>query len=96
MQGVTTAIVAFIFAGVIWPHLIKHKVQFFGGLIAVIVIILMDSLAHIFGGEKPIYAVIGLLQIAAIVLLVLSAGMSARDLGGEVLNTIDVVRRGGE
>jgi hypothetical protein len=97
MQGVTTAIVAFIFAGVIWPHLIRHRVQFFGGLVAVIVIILMDTLAHIFtSAQSPLYAVIGLLQIAALVLLVMSTGMSARALGGEMLNTIDVVRRGGE
>ena len=97
MHGVTTAIVAFIFAGVIWPHLIKHKVQFYAALITVVFIILFDSLAHIFPSTaRAFYGVNGLLQIGAIVLLVLSAGMSARDLGGEVLHTIDVVRRGGE
>jgi hypothetical protein len=96
MQGVTTAIVAFIFAGVIWPHLVKHKVQFYAVLLAVVLIILLDGIGYAFGAQKPIYAVIALLQIAALVLAVLSTGMSAKDLGGEVFHTIDVVRRGGE
>jgi hypothetical protein len=96
MHGVTTAIVAFIFAGVVWPHLIKNKVQFYAALIAVVFIIILDGIGMAFGAAKPIYAVNALLQIAAIVLLVVSAGMSARDLGGEVMHTIDVVRRGGE
>ena len=96
MHGVTTAIVAFIFAGVIWPHLIKHKVQFYAALITVVFVIILDGIGQGFGGKQAIYATNALLQVAAIVLLVMSAGMSARDLGGEVLHTIDVVRRGGE
>ena len=97
MHGVTTAIVAFIFAGVLWPHIIKHKVQFYAALICVVFIILFDGVAPMF--EKPpkaLYGVNSLLQVAALVLLVVSSGMSAKDLGGEVFNTIDVVRRGGE
>jgi hypothetical protein len=100
MDGVTTAIVGFIFAGVIWPHLIKNKVQYYAALITVVFIILLDGIGHGFatpeGGQRVIYAIVALLQVSAIVLLVLSAGMSVRDLGGEVLHTIDVVRRGGE
>ena len=101
MQGVTTAIVLFIFAGVIWPQVIKHRPQFFAGLLVVCLIVLLDSISHIFfeegkGGARPMYALIGLLQIVAIVVCVLSTGMSMKDLGGEVFNTIEVVRRGGE
>lgn len=106
MQGVTTAIVAFIFAGLIWPHLVKNKVQFYAAVLMVALIILFDSMAHIFGNlgspgggnglAKVAYAIIGLLQIAAIAMLILATGMSAKELGGEVFNTIDVVRRGGE
>ena len=101
MQGVTTAIVAFLFAGVIWPHLIKNKVQFYAGLIIVVFILLLDGIGYAFaspeGGRKAIYAIVALLQIAGLITLVLSAGgMSAKELSGEVFNTIDVVRRGGE
>jgi hypothetical protein len=101
MQGVTTAIVAFIFAGVLWPHVIKNRPQFYAGLIVVCLIILMDGIAHIFfeegkGGWRPMYAVIGLLQVVGIVTCVLSTGMSMKALSGEVFNTIEVVRRGGE
>ena len=99
MHGVTTAIVLFLFAGVIWPHAIKNRVQFYAALIVVIFIIALDGIAHGFageGGKKAIYAITALLQLAGIVLCVLSAGMSIRDLGGEVAHTIDVVRRGGE
>jgi hypothetical protein len=100
MHGVTTAIVAFLFAGVIWPHLVKHKVQFYSVLIIVVFIILLDGIGHGFaspeGGQRAIYAIVALLQVAGLVLGILSTGMSARDLGGEVFHTIDVVRRGGE
>ena len=106
MEGVTTAIVAFIFAGVIWPHLVKNKVQFYAAVLMVALIILFDSMAHIFGNlgspggsnglAKVAYAFIGLIQIGALAMLILATGMSAKELGGEVFNTIDVVRRGGE
>jgi hypothetical protein len=100
MHGVTTAIVGFIFAGVLWPHIIKYKVQFYAALIAVVFIILLDGIGQGFadekGGQRVIYSINALLQISALILLVLSTGMSAKDLGGEVFNTIDVVRRGGE
>jgi hypothetical protein len=97
MQGVTTAIVVFIFAGVIWPHMIKHRVQFYAALLVVCLIIVFDSIARIWpNGAVPLTAVNGLLQVVGIVMCVLSTGMSIKDLSGEVFNTIEVVRRGGE
>ena len=97
MQGVTTAIVAFIFAGVLWPHVIKHRVQFYAALLVVCLIIIFDSIARIWSnGAIPLTAVNGLLQVVGIVMCVLSTGMSIKDLSGEVFNTIEVVRRGGE
>jgi hypothetical protein len=97
MQGVTTAIVAFIFAGVIWPHVIKHRVQFYAALIVVCLIILFDSIGRMWPSTNTaLTAVNGLLQVVGIVMCVLSTGMSMKDLSGEVFNTIEVVRRGGE
>jgi hypothetical protein len=97
MQGVTTAIVAFIFAGVLWPHVIKHRAQFYAALIVVCLIVLLDSVARMWPSTNTaLTAVNGLLQIVGIVMCVLSTGMSMKDLSGEVFNTIEVVRRGGE
>jgi hypothetical protein len=97
MHGVTTAIVAFIFAGVIWPHVVKHRVQFYAALLTVCFIILFDSIGRMWPSTNvPLTAVNGLLQVVGIVMCVLSTGMSAKDLSGEVFNTIEVVRRGGE
>jgi hypothetical protein len=97
MQGVTTAIVAFIFAGVLWPHVIKHRAQFYAALIVVCLIVLLDSVARMWPSTNTaLTAVNGLLQIVGIVMCVLSTGMSMKHLSGEVLNTIEVVRRGGE
>jgi hypothetical protein len=98
MHGVTTALVAFLLAGVIWPHIVKHKVQFYAALITILFIILLDSAAYTFFKDPPrvIYGINGLLQVAALVLCILSSGLSFRELGGEVFHTIDVVRRGGE
>ena len=98
MHGVTTALVAFLLAGVIWPHIVKHKVQFYAALITILFIILLDGVAYTFFAEPPraVYGINALLQVAALVLCILSSGLSFRELGGEVYHTIDVVRRGGE
>ena len=51
MQGVTTAIVAFIFVCVIWPHLVRNRPQFYAALAAVLVVLLLDSLAAMIGSD---------------------------------------------
>lgn len=113
MQGVTTAIVAFIFACIIWPHLIKHRSQFYGAVALLLAIILFDCIAHMSGGpdatatdlhpvglsalQRFCYVVVALLQIAAIVVLIMSTGgQTLSEIAGEMHKTIDVVRRGGE
>jgi hypothetical protein len=105
MQGVTTAIIAFIFLCIAFPHFVKHKAQFYAALVAVLAIILLDAIAFRamvdkegptpFGGFA--YLLIGLLQIIAITLLILSAGgLTARELAGEVVRAYEVIRRGEE
>jgi hypothetical protein len=98
MEGVTTAIVAFIFACVIFPHLVKNKTQFYGAFSCVIVVILLHSLNTMIGRvgfQVFAGAVTGLLQAAAIVLLFLSAGgLTLRELGGELSRAYEVIRRG--
>jgi hypothetical protein len=103
MQGVTTAIVAFIFVCMAMPRLVKNRAQFYAAFVAIILIILLDTLAHMFGGGEPgamthfAYVGTGFLQIAAIVLMMLAiGGLSASELAGELSGAYEVMRRGGE
>src|SRR5437764_13731182 len=95
MQGVTTAITAFIFVCIIYPHLVKHKTQYYGALAFLIVIIVVD----VFRGAETFFPqlLIAMLQVGAILLLILAAGgLSAKQLAGEMLNAYEVIRRGEE
>jgi hypothetical protein len=98
MEGVTTAIVAFIFACVIFPHLVKNKTQFYGAFAAVLFIILLHSLNTMIGSvgfQVFAGAMTGLLQVCAIVLLFLAAGgITLRELGAEMGRAYEVMRRG--
>src|SRR5688572_4551996 len=102
MEGVTTAIVAFIFVCVVYPNIVKHKTQFYAAFIALLVIILLHSLNIMFGRESAGFqvfagAVTGLLQLGAILLLFMSCGgVSLRDIAGEMANVVEVIRRGEE
>jgi len=100
MEGITTAIVAFVFVCVVWPHLVKNKTQFYAAFVAVLVIILLNSLNVMI--QSPGFTVFagattGLLQLAAIVLLFSGAGgISVRQLTGEMARAYEVMRRGEE
>src|SRR4051812_44629548 len=100
MEGVTTAIVAFILACLIFPKVIKNKPQYYGAVACVLLIILFGALAAmipVLGFVRFAAVMIGLLQAGALLLLILSAGgLSMRDFAGELAETIEVVRRGGE
>ncbi len=98
MEGVTTAIVAFIFVCVIYPHLVKNKTQFYAAFAAVLTIILLHSLSAMIGTAGfQVFAgfLTGLLQLGAVLLLFTSCGgVSLRELGGEMANAFEVIRRG--
>src|SRR5204863_6935226 len=99
MDGVTTAIVAFILACLIFPHVIKNKPQYYGAVACVLLIILFGALGVMIGGGFTRFALVmmALLQIGAIFLLILSAGgLTVKDLAGELAGTFEVIRRGGE
>ena len=100
MEGVTTAIVAFILACVIFPRVIKNKPQYYGALCCVLLIILLGALKMMVGATAFtvfVSVMTALLQIGAIVLLILSAGgLSMRDLAGDMAGAFEVVRRGGD
>src|SRR5437867_1784625 len=100
MQGVTTAIVAFLFVCLIYPRIVKHRAQYYWAMAAVVLVILLDALAHMVAGKassdvtQPVsqggfavvcYVFIAFLQVIAIVLIVLSVGgLSMRELAGEM------------
>lgn len=112
MQGVTTAIVAFIFVCMAMPRLVKNRAQFYAAFVAAVLIIALDLLAHLFAsvtvsasgvveasGGIVKFAYIGsaFLQIVAFVLLMLAVGgLSAGELAGELAGAYEVIRRGGE
>jgi hypothetical protein len=98
LEGVTTAIVAFIFACVVWPHLVKNKTQFYGAFACVLFIIFLHSLNMMIGAvgfQVFAGALTGILQVCAIVLLFLAAGgITLRELGAEMGRAYEVIRRG--
>ena len=98
MQGVTTAIVVFIFVCIGYPQLVKNRSQFNTTLGLVLLIVLIDGIGRVFTSLTQFsYFIDALLQIGAILLLVMSTGgKSLSELSGEMVKTIDVIRRGGE
>ncbi|HWE03433.1 MAG TPA: hypothetical protein VG326_13595 [Tepidisphaeraceae bacterium] len=100
MEGITTVIVAFIFACIAFPHLVKSRVQFNAALGLALLIILINSVGAAVASPGLLgftHFVNGLLQVTAILLLVMSTGgRSLSDLKGDMTETIEMVRRGGE
>lgn len=100
MQGVTTALVAFIFFCVIFPERVKNRPQFYAALGLICAIILLDALAAIIsstGFRMFAYFAIAGLQIGTTLILFMAAGgLSWNELKGEFGNAYEVIRRGGE
>ena len=99
MNGVTTAIVLFIFAALAIPSLVKHRSQFYAALIVTLIVIFLDATAHVAAKSEAygafVYFMCGIGQIVAVLLLVLAAGgLSTRDLAGQMGHAIEVIRRG--
>src|ERR1700722_14440205 len=98
MEGVTTAIVAFLFVCIVFPTIVKNKPQYYAAFAAILLVILFSGLEAVINtGAFHEFAtfMICTLQIAAMILLILSAGgLSWRQLAGEVTDAIEVIRRG--
>jgi hypothetical protein len=98
LEGVTTAIVFFIFACVLYPTLVKNKTQFYAAFAAVLLVILLHSLNTMIGTpgfQVFAGATTGILQVAAILLLFSAAGgLSVKELAGEMARAYEVMRRG--
>ena len=97
MQGVTTAIVGFIFACLIWPGMVKNKPQYYSALGMVLVVILFDAIGQMSQGtlNHIIYILAAILQMLAMVVLVMCVGgLTPRQFAREVAQTIEAIRHG--
>lgn len=100
MEGVTTAIVLFVFVCILFPRLIDNRAQYYVAFVVTLLIILLNALMRLIDDPNSgsmTAAVIGLavLQVVAIVLLFLSAGgLTVRGLTKEMASAFEVIRRG--
>src|SRR5207237_6043167 len=99
MEGVTTALVAFIFFCVIFPERVRNRAQFYAAFGLICLIVLFDALAHVIsspGFFRFAYFAVGGLQIGAILLMFMAAGgLSWQELKAGMGNGYEVIRRGG-
>lgn len=101
MEGVTTAILLFIFACVLVPSVVKNRPQFYAAFISLLLILLLGALRlmlyNVSGFQVASGVIIGLLQLVAIVMLFLSAGgLTFREFTGDMGRAFEVIRRGEE
>jgi hypothetical protein len=100
MHGVTTALIAFIFVCLIFPHLVKNRTQFYVGLMLTLTVMLFDGLGQMFPGggfAKFCNGMAIVFQMVSVFILFLCAGgLTWSELGGEMKNAIEVIRRGEE
>ena len=101
MEGVTTALVLFCFVCVIVPTLIKNRHQFYAGFGSVCVIILLQTLRLMMYNSPGFQVVsgvlIGLAQLAGVILFFLAAGgLTLKQFGSDIGKTIEIIRRGEE
>jgi len=100
LEGVTVAIVAFLLVCLALPHLIKNKTHWYVAFFSVLCIILLQTATMMFAqtGVVVVFgALTGFLQVIALIMLVLAVGgLSPRELGADMLKTIEVIRRGEE
>jgi len=96
MDGVTTAIVLFVFVCVLFPRLIDNRPQYYAAFAMTLVIIVLTPLAALWGEARLVLLlVIAGLQAAAVLLLFLSAGgLTVRGLTSEMVGAFEVIRRG--
>jgi hypothetical protein len=103
MEGVTTALVAFIFVCVVYPQMVKNRPQYYAAMAFICGIILLDGIGEMISPSPLapfrvfVYAAVAVLQVCAILLLFLAAGgITWKQLAGDMGNAFEVIRRGGE
>lgn len=97
-EGVTAAVIGFIFLCIAFPHLVKKRQPFYLALWVVIGVILLQSIREMLQKVEILPNIIlgfcGLLLIVAVLALVVATG--GFSIGELKSNLIEVVRRGEE
>jgi hypothetical protein len=98
-MDISVPIVGFIFVCVIFPHVVKHKPQFYMAFAVVLVILVLNIIVNVvdpLGGAARFFRVLrDVLWIVDLILLALaSGGLSMHQLTGEFKNAYEVMRRG--
>ena len=97
-DGVTTAIVLFVFVCVLFPRLIDNRAQYYLGFVCTLLIILVGALVPLIGSPgftRVAALLVGVLQVVAILMLFMSAGgLTVRGLTREMAGAFEVIRRG--
>jgi hypothetical protein len=103
MEGVTTALVGFIFVCVVYPQLVKNRPQFYAAFAFICGIILLDGIGEMISPSPVaafrvfVYAAVSVMQVCAILLFFLAAGgITWKELAGDMSHAFEVIRRGGE
>ena len=100
LDGVTTALVAFVLVGLVMPQIVKKPRQFYMIVAAVIAIILFHALTVMLQSSGfTVFAgvITGLLQAVGFGLAVMcTGGLKATELAGELARSYEVMRRGSE
>ena len=100
MEGVTTAIVLFIFVCILFPRLIDNRAQYYVAFVVTLLLILVDAFRRLItdpasGTMNVVVIATAVLQVVAIVLLFLSAGgLTVRGLTKDMIGAFEVIRRG--
>jgi hypothetical protein len=100
VEGVTSAIVAFLFVCVVFPRLVKNKPQYYAAFAAILLVILLSGLERVIATLSFMaFAAFttAVLQVSAMILLILAVGgLTWRQLVGEVNEAIDEFRQTGK
>jgi hypothetical protein len=99
MDGITTAIVGFIFVCIVFPKLVRNRTQFYAAFGIIVIMLFLGTLGGIFGYDSKFRTLLitinGFLQLIALVMIVLATGgLSLGELTGEFKNALEVIRRG--
>ena len=99
MEGVTTAIVLFVFVCVLFPRLIDNRAQYYIAFLCTLLIVVLSAVSLVFrpGSTAHLLCLLGVagLQVLAILLLFMSAGgLSVRGMTSEMMGAFEVIRRG--
>ncbi len=93
MDGVTFALILFAFVCVLFPRIIGNRGMYYAGFALTLLVVILTPIAF-YAGRGMLIA-IAFLQVAAVVLLWMSAGgLTIGGLTKDMMGAFEVIRRG--